>query len=53
MTAREQELLLATLRLRAVQEANLHYGGDDTRGIAGELNALADKLELGDAEGLI
>jgi hypothetical protein len=53
-TAQELYLLVSSLRVHAVQEANLHYAGDDTCGIAGELNALADKIELSDAaEGLV
>jgi hypothetical protein len=42
---RKTHLILSSLRQRAVREANQHYGGDDTAGIAGELNSLADELE--------
>jgi len=42
---RRQHLLVSSLRQRAVLEANTHYGGDLSQGIAGELTSLADVLE--------
>ena len=51
---RKQHLILSSLRLRAVQESNLHYGGSFDLGIAKELSDLADELEAqalpGDSE---
>jgi hypothetical protein len=50
----KQHLIISSLRLRAVQEANLHYGGSFDRGIAKELSDLADEIEAealpGDSE---
>jgi hypothetical protein len=48
MTPHQRDLIIATLRLRAVLEANRHYGGDLDRGIAKELSDLADELDAPD-----
>ena len=42
---RTRHLLVSSLRQRAVLEANTHYGGDLSKGIAGELTDLAAALE--------
>ena len=41
---RKRHLIVSSLSLRAVQESNLHYGGE-LRGIAKELTDLADEIE--------
>lgn len=45
LTDRQRFLIISSLRQRATQEAQLHYGGDLAQGIAGELEALAAELE--------
>lgn len=52
-TNRALFLLVTTLRQRAQHEAHLHYGRDLTKGLAGELAALADALERDGAAALL